>query len=288
MEHIEDWLVEVRLEGAAHNQDFHIGEEALDSEDQVDSHCYIDLAEDHTDLAEDHIDLEGGHTGLAAVPIDSGVDHTGPVADHYIDFVAGHTDSAVDRIDSVVGHCIGPVVNHSIEAVGGHIGCSMDRYIELVADTGFVADHTDSVVGIGLVEDHIDYCCKKIGVVVEERCHKESHTAGGVRRWRLVEVAYYCYRRVVHGYCMDQVVEEQYKDCHLVGYLAEVHCIEDYRKADCFAEVFGEILAIPVEACFGLNYCGEYHFEMGRLEETCYVARCQKAESHSGFRLQLK
>jgi hypothetical protein len=46
-----------------------------------------------------------------------------------------------------------------MEAVECHIG--------LEVDTGFVADHTDPEVGIGLVEERIDCCHKKDGVVVE-------------------------------------------------------------------------------------------------------------------------
>ena len=130
----------------------------------MDSHCYIVLVADPTDpgadrtAVVDHIDPEADPIGLV-------VDHCTAEGDHT---AVGPTDFVEDRCTDPEGVPIGFVAGHYIEVVEGHI--------ELVEDTGFVADHTD-FEGIGLVEDRIDCCCKRVVVEVEVGCHKKHHTA---------------------------------------------------------------------------------------------------------------
>ena len=103
---------------------------------------------------------------VAAPHIDPEVDHI--VADHCTEVGGGYTvvdctGSAEDRCIDSAADPTAPVEGHCMEPVECHIG--------LEVDTGFVTDHTDPEVGIGLVEDSIDCCHKKDGVVVEVGCY---------------------------------------------------------------------------------------------------------------------
>ena len=190
---------------------------------------HTDSAVDHyIDLAAVYIDPEMGHIGfvtvhyieVAVVHIDLGVVRI--VVVHYIELVVVHIDLeadrtglAVGRIDCVVDHCTGLVEDHCTVVAEDHI--------ELEEGTDFLAGRTDLGEGIGLVEGRIDYCCKKDDVVVEADCRKEHHTVEVVRTQGLVEGAYCCCKRAIHGCCMEHWIRAgHHNNCRLTGCLVEV------------------------------------------------------------------
>ena len=54
-------------------------------------------------------------------------------------------------------------------------------------------------------------------------------------------------------------------------------CLAEYYIVGYHNYYFVEVLpAILAEACSDSNCCGEYYYQMDELEETCYVAYCQR------------